>query len=346
MAFDFEPEIQQSAGSADDASQGGAFVPDLDSYDQIIIAHSGGKDSTALLLHLLDLGVAPERIECHHHLVDGREGSTLMDWPITEAYCRAVCQALGVRLTFSWREGGFEREMLRQDSATAPVWLPDGAGGYLRVGGQGPAGTRQKFPQVTASLSQRWCSAALKVDVFDRYVSNSPQFLGKRTLVLTGERAQESAARARYKRFEPHRADTRASLRVPRHVDHWRAVHGWDERQVWAIIERHRLVAHPAYYLGWGRCSCRPCIFGSKDQWATIRVIAPGQFRQVAEHESRFGVTIHRTRSVLELADAGTPYQTDEHWVRVANGHEWNEPVFMDPWVLPKGAYGESCGPV
>ncbi|MFI4926375.1 MAG: hypothetical protein ACHP7E_01645, partial [Burkholderiales bacterium] len=62
------------------------------------------------LLRLLELGVPRSRIECQHHLVDGREGSTLMDWPVTESYCTALCQALGVPLTFSWREGGIERE--------------------------------------------------------------------------------------------------------------------------------------------------------------------------------------------------------------------------------------------
>jgi tRNA(Ile)-lysidine synthase TilS/MesJ len=60
---------------------------DLASYDVIIVAFSGGKDSAACVLHLLDLGVPKHKIELWHHLVDGREGSTLMDWPCTEAYC-------------------------------------------------------------------------------------------------------------------------------------------------------------------------------------------------------------------------------------------------------------------
>jgi len=67
------------------------FLPtphmDLASYDVIIVAFSGGKDSAACVLHLLDLGVPKHKIELWHHLVDGREGSTLMDWPCTEAYC-------------------------------------------------------------------------------------------------------------------------------------------------------------------------------------------------------------------------------------------------------------------
>ena len=56
---------------------------DLSEYDHIIIGMSGGKDSIAALLRLLDLGVDRDRLELWHHDVDGREGSTLMDWPFT-----------------------------------------------------------------------------------------------------------------------------------------------------------------------------------------------------------------------------------------------------------------------
>jgi 3'-phosphoadenosine 5'-phosphosulfate sulfotransferase (PAPS reductase)/FAD synthetase len=320
------------------------FTPDLDSYPLVTVCMSGGKDSVCLLLHLLDLGVPPERIEAVHHLVDGREGSTLMDWPITEAYCEALCKALGVRLTFCWREHGFEGEMTRQESATGAVWIPDGEG-FRRVGGNGPAGTRMKFPQVSADLSTRYCSSALKIDVFARYLCNDPKFLNQRTLVLTGERAEESKARAKYKVFEPHRCDTRNSKKVPRHIDTWRAVHSWSEERIWALMRKWRVVPHPAYFLGWSRTSCRACIFGGKNQWASVRAIAPAQFEKIATYEREFRVTIHRHKSVVELADAGTPYTFDPKWVAIANSREWNHPIFVDDWVLPQGAYGDGCGP-
>ena len=35
---------------------------DLSSYDRIIVSTSGGKDSLACVLHLLDLGIPKERI--------------------------------------------------------------------------------------------------------------------------------------------------------------------------------------------------------------------------------------------------------------------------------------------
>jgi 3'-phosphoadenosine 5'-phosphosulfate sulfotransferase (PAPS reductase)/FAD synthetase len=334
-----DPEPMQEAAIA------GATDFDPLGYDRYVVAFSGGKDSLALLLHLLDLGVSRDRIELHHHLVDGREGSTLMDWPITESYCEAVAQAFGVRVTYSWREGGIEREMLRDGTATAPVWFPAPGGGHMRLGGEGPAGTRRKFPQVSASLSTRWCSAAAKIDVFARYLNNHPVFCEGKTLVLTGERAQESRARANYRSFEPHRCDNREGRKVRRHIDLWRAVHAWSEHEVWELIRKWRVCPHPSYWLSWGRTSCRTCIFGSKHQWATIRAIAPEQFESIATYEREFGVTIHRTKPVTVLANEGTPYECDPFWVDLANSRQFDRPVFMDPWVLPPGAFGESCGP-
>lgn len=90
-------------------------APDLSLYDRFIVCMSAGKDSLACLLHLFEQGVDRSRIELHHHLVDGLEGSELMDWPVTKSYCEALAKALGLRLYFSWKTGGFEKEMLRDE---------------------------------------------------------------------------------------------------------------------------------------------------------------------------------------------------------------------------------------
>lgn len=318
--------------------------PILDEYDRVIVAFSGGKDSLACLLHLIDQGVDRSKLSLHHNLVDGRE-STLMDWPVTEAYCEAIAKAFGIPINYSYRVGGIEREMLRQDSATAPVSIPTSTGVNRVLGGNGPLGTRRKFPQVSASLQSRWCSSAGKIDVFDRYLNNEEMFLDGKTLVVTGERAQESRSRANYKQFEPHRTDNRNGTKVKRHVDHWRPVHAWTEHQVWDIIKAHRVNPHVSYLLGWSRASCRACIFSGRNQWATLREIAPQQFNTIAAYEREFKVTIHRKMSVVAQADAGTPFECDPFWVEVANSREFNAPVFVDPWILPPGAFGESCGP-
>lgn len=318
-------------------------------YDTVIVAFSGGKDSVACALHLLELGVDPARIELWHHEIDGREGSTLMDWPCTPAYCRTVAAALGLPILFSWRAGGFERELLRDAAPTAPVYFetPDGALGT--AGGRGQPGTRRRFPQVSSDLRVRWCSAYLKIDVMAAAIRNQPRLAGRRVLVVTGERAEESAARACYAALEPHRTDRRDSAGLARHVDHWRPIHGWDEAAVWSILERWRVNPHPAYRMGWGRVSCLRCIFGGPDQWASARAVDPAGFGQVAAHEAAFGWTIRRGESVGAAADRGRPYVAiTPALIAEAMDRDWPGPAILPAdqvWTLPAGAFGDRTGP-
>jgi 3'-phosphoadenosine 5'-phosphosulfate sulfotransferase (PAPS reductase)/FAD synthetase len=320
---------------------------DLGSYDHVEVAFSGGKDSLAMLLHLFDLGVDRKRITLLHHLVDGREGRRLMDYPVTEDYCRRIAAAFGLPILFSWREGGMEREARRENQPTAPMCLEQGDGSVVRVGGNGPLGTRRKFPQQSASLATRWCSSSLKIAPCDAYLANTPKFRNARTLVTTGERAEESAARACYAVQETHRADARRSTKTARHVDHWRPVHSWSEEKVWDIIRRYKVCPHPAYWLGTSRCSCAYCIFADKDQLATMRVVDPQGFNAVADTEREFRVTIARNRkSIGEIADSGNAHPNAfGRWAAIAMATEFTEPVFMDHWHLPPGAFRNSAGP-
>lgn len=322
---------------------------DLSSYDRCVLFFSGGKDSVACLLHLLDLGMPRNKIELHHHLVDGNEGSTLMDWPCTDSYCEAFAKHFGVKYIRSWKVGGFEGEMLRENSLTAPAAWESESGSIEYSGGiRGKQSTRLKFPQVSPDLSVRYCSSYVKISIGSALLTNEPRFRSGKTLVITGERAEESNNRARYKTFEAHKNDLRGGAKYQRHIDHWRPVHQWSEEQVWSILKRYNVNPHPAYHLGWGRTSCLACIFGSKNQWATIQKYFPDKFIPVADYEKAFGVTIQRKHTVIELASVGIPYECDPRWVRIAMSKEWMEPIVVSPseWVLPPGAFGESNGPV
>jgi 3'-phosphoadenosine 5'-phosphosulfate sulfotransferase (PAPS reductase)/FAD synthetase len=182
-------------------------VEDIDyrQYSKILIAFSGGKDSVAAVLTLLQLGVPASQMELHHHLIDGAEGSELMDWPCTESYCETFAQAFNIPIYFSWKRYGFEGEMLRDGDSTAPV-LYEEVDKSVNVAGKSVdrPGTRRKYPQVSADLSVRWCSSYIKIMVMQKMLCNAPRFQQGKYLVVTGERAQESTQRSKYAVFEPH----------------------------------------------------------------------------------------------------------------------------------------------
>jgi 3'-phosphoadenosine 5'-phosphosulfate sulfotransferase (PAPS reductase)/FAD synthetase len=318
-----------------------------EAYDKILVAFSGGKDSIACFLHLLEMGVPVSKIELHHHLIDGREGSRLMDWPITESYCRAFAEAFGVAIYFSWKVGGFEGEMNRENAFTQPTkWeCPGGKIGTVGGKGRGNRSTRRKYPAISKDLNARWCSAYLKIDVLRAMLNNSPRFVGLKVLTISGERGEESAARACYATLE---ADRSNNNRKRRSIDRNRPIRDWTEAEVWAIIERFRVRVHPCYYLGWGRCSCRFCIFGNCNQFASARKVDAQGFAKLGEYETDFGYTLQKKETIAHWADKGIPYEAagDAELAAMAMGESYALPIFMDQWILPAGAYGESNGPI
>lgn len=328
---------------------------ELKTYDYILLMFSGGKDSIACALELREMGVPAEKIELWHHLVDG-VGRHFMDYPVTESYCRAFAKWYGSPMYISFREGGFEREMNRLGQPTAAVCfevpplegnLVASSFGRARFGGDGPKGTRRKFPQTSSNLSVRWCSAYLKIDVARVAINNQDRFKGKRTLVITGERAQESTARANYKPLEVHSCDLRNGKRYTRYVDQWRPVHHWGEDDVWNIIERYRINPHPAYKAGWSRLSCMTCIFGNADQWKSAFEVSPTQVGRIMEYEREFGCTIKQGTTVIDQVKRGEAYAAIEEYKEQLRSTQYVDRIELDEgeWTLPLGAFGKSNGP-
>lgn len=320
----------------------------LYSYDKYLIQFSGGKDSTSVVLYLLEQGVPKEKIELWHQLIDGTE-ETFFDWEITPDYCRKFAAAFDLKIYFQWREGGFKRELMREKARTAPVYfeLPDG---YIaKTGGiRGKLSTRHKFPQCSGDLKVRWCSSALKIDVCSSAIINQERFRGIRTLVLSGERAEESPQRAKYAVFEPDRADLRNGKTYFRHIDRYRPILHWRERDVWRIIERFRVRVHPCYYMGWSRCSCKFCIFSRKNQYASVAKISPRQMDDIIKLEQDFSCTIKRNVTLRKLIELGIPYKDiTPDLQELATGYDYDKSIILsssEDWILPAGAYGENCG--
>ena len=73
------------------------YLPELlplEDYDLIVVLFSGGKDSTACFLKLLELGVPKEKIELWHHDIDGgtsnKKNGLEMHTELCESYCRSL----------------------------------------------------------------------------------------------------------------------------------------------------------------------------------------------------------------------------------------------------------------
>lgn len=322
-------------------------------YDKYIIAFSGGKDSIACFLYVhFVLGIPINKIELWHQDVDG-QGETFMDWECTHAYCQAFANAFGVEIYFSWKEGGFKREMLRENSKTAPTSFITPDGEIVTVGGTvGKKSTRLKFPQVSPDLSVRWCSAYLKIDICATAIRNQERFNGLMVCVISGERGEESPARAKYATLERDRADLRNGKSKTRYVDRIRPIRDWTEFEIWEIIKRYRIRVHPCYYLGFSRCSCKFCIFGNANQFATANYISPKIGKELISHEDLFGVTLKRNTNLRNLIDSGEVYPAtfEQQWlIDIATSQEYNLSILIpdsEEWKLPAGAFGDSCGPM
>ena len=319
-------------------------------YDLYVVAFSGGKDSLACLLHLLELGIPKSKIELWHHRIDGAESDLLFDWICTDDYIKKIGEAMRIPVYFSWREGGLEKEMLRENTPTAAVYFetPDG---LRKSGGISPKlGTRLQFPQISADLSVRWCSSYGKISIMDVAIAHQERFKGIKTLVITGERRLESVSRSKYPEFLPHRKMTKT-----RHVDHWRTVIDWTEEQIWEIIARWQINPHISYKLGWGRCSCMLCIFSSNDQLASAYKLFPERIQKMTDYETSFGKTISYKKvkgeivqtSILERAKFGTPFRMNEEDIAQARSENYFQPIILSSgeWQLPLGAFGDMAGP-
>ncbi len=349
------PGLLTSTGAGDISERvfSNVDMVDLDAYDKVVAFLSGGKDSVSMILKLIDAGIDLSKVEAWHHSVDGRESDgNFMDWPCVEDYCVKLCEALGIPVYFSWLKGGFKGEMLKENAISQPhiIETPTGIKVLERNAKSSKKATRLMFPQQSASLATRWCSSALKIDVARRGLSNQDRFNHSNILVISGERREESANRAKYYQLEPHRSDARVAKRTQRHIDHWRPVLNWSEADVWTSMEKHGILAPVPYRLGLGRSSCQFCIFSSDRIWATMRHYFPTRFQEIADLENRFGVTINRSKlSVSQLADNAKPIEVDDpSALAQAMSTEYTLPIFADsdnPWFEPMGAFSsESCG--
>ncbi|MCP4593687.1 MAG: hypothetical protein GY842_23370 [bacterium] len=232
----------------------------------IVSSVSGGKDGLAQTLWLVERYGA-DRVIVHHQVIPEQ-------WPETFPYVQEACAVLGVRLVAQQviyeHRPDTERGVRRL--AICDVHSPDDIVPWGQPGvvaGVTDLALRRRWPP---SPSVRFCTRYFKCAVLDAWIARNHDWLGSDVVVALGERAAESARRAKKMELWPR-------LRRKNWTAwNWLPVHQWSRREVFRKLRDWGLAPHPAYRHqgmssrrmydvdeeGGPRCSCRFCIYATR----------------------------------------------------------------------------------
>lgn len=275
-----------------------AFLPDLASYDVIVVNISAGKDSQATL----DVtAAAATAAGAGHRLVTvfcdlGDQD----EWPGTRDLAAEHASYYGLRHVVVCREivtGDGERvqQTLSEHIEARGLW-PDAARRYCTSDLK-----RAPVHRLLTRLAAEQRAAG---------VSGRPV----RILNVLGLRAQESPARALRPAF---RRDERASNRTVRQVDEWLPIHAWTTEQVWTRIAQAGTRPHPAYAAGMPRLSCRFCVLASRSALIRAAQLDPAGAAARLAMETRMGHSFRRDlpmADIIAAAAASTAPAAAEDW--------------------------------
>lgn len=229
--------------------------------------HSGGKDSQAMLIKLLEI-VPPKQLVVVHASLGP------MEWP--GAMELAEEQAAGHDLPFVVAKAAKTLlEMVERRFATRPE-VPS-------------------WP----SASTRQCTSDLKRGPIQREVRRYAKANGFKTIVnCLGLRAEESPGRAKRQVF--------SKMGISNSVNtwfEWLPVHDYLTGEIFQTISDAGQEPHFAYALGNERLSCVFCIMASKNDLRNGARQDPNLLEQYHQMEVKTGYTMHMNRiPIKELA--------------------------------------------
>lgn len=280
-------------------------VPDLASYDIILVNTSAGKDSQtclrAVVAACIEAGVGTRRIVAVHADL-GR-----VEWKGTRELAKRQCDHYGVPLTFCRRPQG---DLLHQMEFERKMW-PDSKNRWCTSDQK----TAQVYTVMTALVRDH-----REVVQAGREGRSRKTMRKVRILNCLGIRGQESTKRSKE---EPFRYDEAASNKTMRHVDRWYPIYDWTLDEVWADIRASGVPYHFAYDLGMPRLSCVFCVFSGRDaltlaaqhnpelaeEYAAVELRSGHQFR--GKPGSKGGISM---ASVVADAKALPPITHVEDW--------------------------------
>ena len=203
-----------------------------------IVSVSGGKDSTAMCLHLMEMGYT--RDDYDRVFMD-----TGWEHKSTYAYLDKLEETVGpiTRLSADIRVRDEHRKYVEHYEE--------------RIGWRSPMIRRILLHQSFPTRNGKWCTQELKIRPVTKHVAG----LDHDYLMLVGIRREESPRRSRMTEWEWSDA---FDCWV------WRPLIDWTERKVIDIHRRWNLVPNQLYLNGSTRVGCWPCINSRKKEIARL----------------------------------------------------------------------------
>lgn len=243
-----------------------AFVDD---ETTIVCCVSGGKDSTAMMLHLRDLKL-PNPIRYIHN-------DTGHEHPITVAYIQELRDSLGIDIEVS--KGPYTFEALAIKKGCFPSTRRRFCTEQLKV-----------IPMKHFLDGKRWVSANSEQPWDGEWIQIEESL--DNAVLAVGVRKQESHARSQLGEWDE---DGKAYDRPV-----WRPLIDWSAEQVFDIHRKHGVKWNPLYEMGFRRVGCWPCINTSKGQLRRSFKEDPSLLGRLREMEARVAAASkHGTASIF-----------------------------------------------
>ena len=290
-------------------------MPNLASYDWIVVSTSAGKDSMATLDYVCNLaelaGVLSRVVAVHADL--GR-----VEWQGARELAEQQAARLGIRFIPVWRKQGDLLEHIESmgffPRSSTRYCTADHKRGQIFTAFTALAAEKRESDLLSQVESRgmwpdpkrRFCTSDHKRAQVDRAYTAPTTIAEKdrpvRILSCIGMRADESPSRAKKLPF----TTSKRASNGKRQVDEWLPIHRWTEPEVWARINSSPIadLVHPAYSYGMPRLSCCFCIFAPKDALIIAGHHNPELLAEYVRVEKKIGHRFKLNLSMAEVAEA------------------------------------------
>lgn len=241
-------------------------IPDLVARGALfVVNHSGGKDSQAMMIKLLEQVPASQMVTVHACLGE-------VEWT-----------------------GALELAKAQSEAAGVPFIVAKAAKKDFLSMVEGRFASRPEVPS-WPSAKHRQCTSDLKRGPIEREIRTYAKEHGKLLIVsCVGIRAAESNSRSK---LEPFKLST-GNSKAGREWYDWLPIFSLSTEEVFSTIKAAGQEPHWAYKAGNQRLSCVFCIMGSPKDIANGAKHRPELFERYRALEEKTGYTMHMSRKSL-----------------------------------------------